>query len=110
MQNAIAMTSTTPPSNNGSSRLDRIELLVEANAKAIEAMRIELRDGISDAVAIITQISEEAAAERAAIKQRQTEADERFQVLLEEARADRLENQRQHEEFRQAIQALLERQ
>lgn len=117
-------------SQSNNNRLDRIELLVEANAKAIEAMRIELRDGISDAILMLTQMTEESAQEREAIRQRQAESDQRFETMLAEARADRAEmravnernrlehaefrqamerNRLEHEEFRQAIRALLDR-
>ena len=99
------------PQNN---RLDRIALLVEVNAKAIEAMRIELRDGISETIGIMTQLAEEAYQERIELKQRQEAADKRFETLLAEVQADRADmreaNQRsdqKHEAANQRFDHLL---
>ncbi|MEO0533279.1 MAG: hypothetical protein AAF215_05375 [Cyanobacteria bacterium P01_A01_bin.123] len=108
--------------NNGNSRLDRIEKLVEANALAIEGLRVaqeadrlQLRSSIEDLVAMLSQQSEEAAQERAEVTRQQQESDRRFETMLAEMRADRAEmreanerNRQEHEEFRQAIRALLE--
>ncbi|MEM9004654.1 MAG: hypothetical protein AAGE59_14175 [Cyanobacteria bacterium P01_F01_bin.86] len=95
-------------------RLDRIELLVEANAKAMEAMRIELRDGISDTIAMMTQLAEEAYQERIELKQRQEAADKRFETFLTESRADRAEmraamqrSEQQHEAANQRFNQFL---
>ena len=114
---------TNSSGNNGNSRLDRIEKIVEANALAIEGLRVaqeadrlQLRSSIADLVAMLAQQSEEAARESAELKRRQEESDQRFETVLAELRADRAEmreanerNHQEHEEFRQAIRALIER-
>ena len=96
--------------NGSNSRLDRIEKLVEANALALEAARIQIRDGINETVAMLGQIAEDSARERTEIRRRQEESDQRFETMLADMRADREANHQEHQEFRIAIQALLNRQ
>lgn len=97
--------------NNSSDRLDRIErilesaaLQTEANARAIEADRITIREGIADVVSMIASLAEQSHQEREELRQRQAESDQRFETLLAEMRADRAETR----EAIQAIRALLE--
>ncbi|MEO1126671.1 MAG: hypothetical protein AAFX95_21740 [Cyanobacteria bacterium J06639_16] len=103
---------TDSSDSNGTSRLDRIEKLVEANALAIEGLRVaqeadrlQLCSSIEDLVAMLAQQSEAAAQERAEVKQQQEESDQRFETMLAEMRADRTENRQNLEVLLAEIRA-----
>lgn len=79
-------------------RIEEIALITQSNALSVEALwlrqearEIQLRSFIANFVPILTQTAEEQEQEYAELQQRQAEADERFQVLFVEARADRTE-------------------
>lgn len=94
--------------------LDRIEKITESNARAIEAWEARITEGdqrgqtqleasIADTVAMIADLGRQ-----------QGDTDERFQVFLAEASADRAEwraareaNSTEHRAFTQNIQVLL---
>ena len=84
-------------------RLGRIEQVVESNARAIEAWsgRIDesgtrLEVAIADTVAMIADLGRQ-----------QQETDQRFEVFLQESRADRVLNESEHRAFRETFQTLL---
>jgi hypothetical protein len=84
-------------------RLSRIEQVVESNARAIEAWsgRIDesgtrLEVAIADTVAMIADLGRQ-----------QQETDQRFEVFLQESRADRVLNESEHRAFRETFQTLL---
>jgi chromosome segregation ATPase len=120
---------------NGTDRLDRIEAILadvaesqrrtqqaqEVNTGAIAGLRRsvqevntsigetnqQLRESIADIVELLTTLAEQQG-------QRHDEADQRFNNLLEDARADRQRseeradaNEREHQAFRESFQSLL---
>ena len=122
-----------------SDRLDRIEAILEANAqqlvetrqiadsnaRAIEAWGSRIEEGIAEAGEVSSSMAantnrrmEEAIADTvgmiANLGRQQQETDQRFEVFLAEARADRAEmraareaNSTEHRAFTQNIQVLL---
>jgi hypothetical protein len=122
-----------------SDRLDRIEAILEANAqqlvetrqiadsnaRAIEAWGSRIEEGIAEAEEVSSSMAantnrrmEEAIADTvgmiANLGRQQQETDQRFEVFLAEARADRAEmraareaNSTEHRAFTQNIQVLL---
>jgi hypothetical protein len=105
--------------------LDRTEKIVESNARAIEAWSSRIEDGIAEAEEVSSSMAantnrrmEEAITDTvqmiANLGQQQQETDQRFEVFLAEARADRAEmraareaNSTEHRAFTQNIQVLL---
>jgi chromosome segregation ATPase len=142
-----ALLATVAESNAASTqRLDRIEVgldrtekIVESNARAIEAWSSRIEDGMAEAEEISSAMAantnrrmEEAITDTvrmmANLGQQQQETDQRFNNLLEEARADRQEaradrqridealakadrdralNESEHRAFRETFQTLL---
>jgi chromosome segregation ATPase len=135
-----ALLATVAESNAASTqRLDRIEVgldrtekIVESNARAIEAWSSRLEDGMAEAEEISSAMAantnrrmEEAITDTvqmiANLGQQQQETDQRFNNLLEEARADRQRidevlakadrdralNESEHRAFRETFQTLL---
>ncbi|MEA5449646.1 hypothetical protein VB780_13760 [Leptolyngbya sp. CCNP1308] len=105
--------------------LSRTEKIVESNARAIEAWGDRIEDGIAEAEEVSSSMAantnrrmEEAITDTvqmiANLGQQQQETDQRFEVFLAEARADRAEmraareaNSTEHRAFTQNIQVLL---
>jgi Mg2+ and Co2+ transporter CorA len=128
-----ALLASVAESNAASTqRLDRIEALqdrtmqiVDSNARAIEAWSSRIEDGIAEAEEVSSSMAantnrrmEEAITDTvqmiANLGQQQQETDQRFEVFLAEARADRAEmraareaNSTEHRAFTQNIQVLL---
>ncbi len=115
--NARAIEAWSSRSDAADDRLSRIEQVTESNARAIEAWSGRIDDGgtrleaaISDTVAMIADLGRQ-----------QQETDQRFEVFLEESRADRAEmrasreqserdralNESEHRAFRETFQTLL---
>lgn len=119
-----------------SDRLDRIEALVEANATAITTMRQrqeeadqslresisaanqelresisaanqELRESISATNEQLNASIVETVAMIGGLAEQQEETDQRFNNLLADSRADRQNNEREHQAFRESFQTLL---
>lgn len=98
-------------------RLDRIEEILAAVAVQQQANTAEiatlaqqqseaqqdLRESISDVVAMIGDLAQHSEVSR----QRHEETDQRFNNLLNDARADRQLNQDEHRAFRETFQTLL---
>lgn len=105
--------------------LSRTEKIVESNARAIEAWSSRIEEGIAEAEEVSSSMAantnrrmEEAITDTvqmiANLGQQQQETDQRFEVFLAEARADRAEmraareaNSTEHRAFTQNIQVLL---
>ena len=64
---------------------------------------LRLRESISDVVSMISSLAEQ----QAELRQQQTEADQRFENLLNDARTDRQLNEQEHRAFRETFQTLL---
>ena len=62
-----------------------------------------LRDSINDVVSMIGSLAEQ----QAELRQQQTESAQRFENLLNDARADRSLNEQEHRAFRETFQTLL---
>ncbi|NER80833.1 MAG: hypothetical protein F6K42_14930 [Leptolyngbya sp. SIO1D8] len=62
-----------------------------------------LRESINDVVSIIGTLAEQ----QAEFRQQQAESDQRFENLLNDARADRALNEQEHRAFREIFQTLL---
>ncbi len=77
-------------------RLDQLARLVIANRQGIDEANQQLRDSISDTVAMIGTLAEQHQAN-----------EDLFRNLLEDARVDRQRNDAEHRAFQQTIQTLL---
>lgn len=92
--------------------LDRTEKIVDSNARAIEAWSSRIEEGIAEAEEVSSSMSantnqrmEQAIADTvqmiANLSQQQQETDQRFNNLLEEARADRQRAEQRDREWQQ---------
>lgn len=89
------MTNNSQNENSSNNRLNRIERLIEANAQAMQAghkiTAVELRTAISNTMALISKLAE-----------KHEQSHQRFNLLVEESRADR---RRADERFNQVMEA-----
>jgi hypothetical protein len=93
-------------------RLTRAEQVAESNARAIEAWsgRIDesgtrLETAIADTVAMIADLGQQQQETDQQVAQDKAEANQRFEVFLSEARADRAEMRAAREQWEMQVQA-----
>jgi hypothetical protein len=102
-------------SNDSDDRLNRIEALVESNARAIAAMGErqeaadqQLREQLAATDELIKSSITDVVEMIGELGQRQAETDQRFNTLLAEGRLDRQSNRREHREFREFTRQTLQ--
>jgi hypothetical protein len=98
--------------------LGRTEKITESNARAIEAWSSRIEDGIAEAEEVTSAMAantrQQVEADRVRFDALHEEHTQRFNTLLEEARADRARadrdraiNESEHRAFRETFQTLL---
>lgn len=86
-------------------RLTRIERVAESNARAIEAWSSRIADGEQQAQGRLEAAIADTVAMIADLGRQQQDTDQRFEVFLQEARADRAEMRAVREQWQEQAQA-----
>jgi hypothetical protein len=86
-------------------RLTRIEQVAESNARAIEAWSSRIADGEQQSQGQLETAIADTVAMIADLGRQQQDTDQRFEVFLQEARADRAEMRAAREQWQEQAQA-----